>query len=88
MVFEIVTISLAFSISFFKSWKATLMLWSVALCCSSILLSIPTIPDLILELTGVTDGLGVELGLVELIGDDIGAGLSHALAAMASFKAL
>lgn len=62
IVLDIVTISLAFSINFFKSWKATLILWSVALCCSSILLSIPTIPKRIFELTGAAEGFGVKLG--------------------------
>lgn len=85
--FDIATISFAFAINLVKSWNATVILSSVALCCSSILLSMPTIPDLILELVGVTAGLGVELGL-EVTDDTVEPGLSQALAATASLRAL
>lgn len=88
MFLEIATISLAFSINFFKSLKATVMLSSVCLCCSSMLLSIPTIPERIFELTGCTEGLDNECELAELTGDITGVGLSHALAETASLSAL
>lgn len=86
--FEIATISLAFSISFVRSLKATVILSSVARCCSSMDLSMPTMPDLILDEVGATDGLPELAELVGLIGDGTGVDCSQSLAATASLNAL
>lgn len=48
----------------------------------------PTIPERILELTGITEGFGDALGLVAESGEAIGVDLSHTLAATASVRAL
>lgn len=48
----------------------------------------PTIPERILELTGVTEGLGEAFGSATVMGEAIVVDRSHALAVTASVRAL